>query len=133
MIDLDELIAPARPERIAFAVPGMARPTVLEFTPISANNPHFLDATLRAELDGSDAPKGLAAMHLEADRIMLWCAPTLTIDGEDRTADVAAFLHRLVDLAPRAFSAIDTAIGAASTARSKAVDTQALEGNSSPA
>lgn len=127
-LDLDALIAPARLARCTFEVPHMAAPTVLSFVPMHRDNPDFLDAALRAELTSDEEPKGLDLLRVEAARLVRCCAPGLTIAGEDHTADVAAFLARLIDLAPSTYQAIARAVSAASKALD--VDTAGVEGNS---
>ena len=128
MIDLDELIAPAR-TRKTYEVPGLASPTLVEYTPIGANNAAFLDAALRAEIKSeATATKRLDVLRERAAEILRWCEPTLTIGGEDRTADLAAFLEKLITLAPAKFQALAIALQDV-----KPPSTEALEGNSSPA
>jgi len=131
MTDFDDLIAPAMPPRTSFAVPNMARPTVIAFLPMSGDNPAFLDAALRKELAGEVKPEGLDALRDEAAHFIKWCTPTLTIDGVDRTADVSAYLLRLIDLAPGTYRTIMAA--AAKASGSQEVKTEAVEGNSLPA
>ena len=130
-MNFDDLIAPARLARAEFVVPNMAAPTVLSFVPMHRDNPDFLDAALRGELAAGDPPQGLDLLRVDAARLVRCCAPGLTIDGEDRTADVAAFLGRLIDLAPSTYQAISRAVAAAG--HELAVDTAGVEGNSSPA
>lgn len=131
MIDLDELIAPARVARVSFEVPRMARPAVIGFLPMHIDNPAFLDAVLREELTAESEAKGIEMLRQDAERVIRWCSLTLTIDGEDRTDDAPAFVRKLVELAPTSYTALSRAVMAASRALN--VDTQALEGNSSPA
>lgn len=131
MTDFDDLIAPACIARHTFEVPNMARTTVLTFAPMHADNPAFLDAAMRKELEGAGDPQGLDLLRQDADRIVRWCSPTLTIDGVDRTADVAAFFSRLIDLAPTTYTTITHAVAAAS--KLAVVDVEPVVGNSPPA
>jgi hypothetical protein len=131
MIDLDELIAPARAMRRTYEVPGLAKVVVLSYTPIGPNNAVFLDAALRAEArrsaqDAAAGPAGLDVMRETARLFCEWCAPTLAVDGEERTADLPAFLERLIVLAPATFSALTKAV----LSPDEPVPVDAIEGNS---
>lgn len=128
MTDFDDLIAPAMPPRVPFTVPNMARETVLTFLPMSGDNPAFLDAALRKELSSEVKPEGLDVLRDEAAHFIRWCTPTLTIGGVDRTADVSAYLLRLIDLAPGTYRTIMDA--AAKATKAQVVDVEAVSGNS---
>lgn len=127
MIALDDLIAPARATRRALEVTGLAKSVVLEFTPVSVNNPVFLDDVLRREVEGGAAEVvGREGMKADAAKLATWCALGMVVDGERRDSEAVTFLHRLIDLAPAKYLEVAKAL----QAPVDVVDAEALAGNS---
>src|SRR5574343_1840127 len=128
MISIADLVSSVVSKRRTYAFPGFAVPVSMEYTPMDRNNPAFLEYAMRREVerkDTGDTPAALAGRIEFASVVVESCAPTLVVDGADRTADVRAFLVELATRAPGAFADM---LGAVQSQRDD-LDVEAVAGN----